>query len=351
MREAQGERSYDKDIDLLDIATEETALCKLFPKRTVSPQRFSSWDTTLMQKAWAAHFSLVFLVLAWGSMDNHDRKYLSVDPSSVPGACKRAFVDVFASSEEEEGALLCCSIDTGGLLGICDRTPPYLPLARRLSQLPEAWLLPLFPFLLRGLVRLLQYSQTTQQSSAWCRSELTSSSTLRRLTLSTACLLGRGVVLYFLFNMIEEGLVSQPDVDALCWYHEFLKHFQTPCSGRVFDFSDHVVLYFAQLVPVALSETLYCLTFPFWKRNSDNKVIPSVLVGGLLYLYFITFLGAYKTSAYFHTPGEIFTGLAVSLLIQMPLCLLQCSPRWSKARSFLYGQRNASYNTLLIQAR
>ena len=233
----------------------------------------------------------------------------------------------------------------------CPSQPAVLPFARRLSQFPEAWLLPIFPFLLRGLVRLFQAykSKSTQQSGAFSRSELSTSTTLRRLALSFFCLFCRGIVLYSFFNFLEELLVASPDDESPCWYKDFLKNFQTPCSGRVFDFSDHVVLYFAQLIPIALSETLYCLSFPFWK--AENRTMPALLVGGLVYLYFITFLGAYKTSAYYHTPAEIFLGLAVSLLLQIPLCLLQCSPDWKRARSFFYGQPTTNYDAFLIQAK
>ena len=211
-------------------------------------------------------------------------------------------------------------------------------------------MLPIFPFLIRGLVRLIQSFQSSQQSSTFSRSELSKSTTLRRLALSFSCLVFRGLVLYSFFNFLEHLLVPSPDSDAPCWYKDFLKHFQTPCSGRTFDFSDHVVLYFGQLLPVALSETLYCLSFPFWKP--ENKAVPRLLVGCLLYLYLVTFLGAYKTSAYYHTPLEIFLGLAVSLLLQVPLCLLQCSKQWQNLRSFFYGQqRSAGHDAFLIQAK
>lgn len=228
--------------------------------------------------------------------------------------------------------------------------PTYLPFARRLSQFPEAWLLPIFPFLLRGLHSLIRWAQGAQGTNRdLSLPGLLASTTLRRLAMAFFCLFCRGVVLYSFFNVVEHLVVSTPDSDEPCWYRDYLKQFQTPCSGRVFDFSDHVVLYFAQLIPTAMSETLYCVSNPFWKRG--NRVVPAVLVGGLLYLYFITLLGAYKTSAYYHTPAEIFTGWAVSLLVQVPFCLLQCSPSWGQVRSFLYPNGSTGYNTLLIHAR
>jgi len=232
----------------------------------------------------------------------------------------------------------------------CHPQPNYLIFASRLSQFPEAWLIPIGPLLLRGLLRLIQYLNGNLPVGESTLSSIPSfSTTVRRLTLYFSVLLARGVILYSFFNFIEHLIVATPSSDEPCWYQSFLKNFQTPCTGKQFDFSDHVVLYFAQLVPVALSETLYCLQVPFWKK--ENKVMPAVLIGGLGYLYFITFLGAYKTTAYFHTPAEIFTGFAVSLLVQIPLCLLQCSPKWRRVRSYFYGQPSAGYNTILIQAR
>lgn len=198
-------------------------------------------------------------------------------------------------------------------------------------------------------MRLIQYWRGTLPAgdSSWSGS--TSSTTFRRLVFYLSCLLFRGAILYSFFNFLEHLVVPTPSTDEPCWYRDFLKSFQTPCTGKTFDYSDHVVLYFAQLMPVALSETLYCLHVPFWRK--EHKMMPIAILGGLFYLYLITFLGAYKTSAYFHTPAEIFTGYAVSLLVQIPLCLLQCSPKLRKARKWLYGQPASGYNTLLIQAK
>ena len=59
----------------------------------------------------------------WFTLDWTNRKYISVDPSNVPGNCVRAFVDVLESSQAyDENALICCTTDQEGLFGICDRT-------------------------------------------------------------------------------------------------------------------------------------------------------------------------------------------------------------------------------------
>jgi len=116
------------------------------------------------------------------------------------------------------------------------------------------------------------------------------------------------------------------------------------------DFSDHVVLYFAQILPIALLEILHSFSRPYWltdgrltsRRSNvhDNKgalVVPIVLLLWLANLYIVTFLGAFKTAAYFHTGPEVFVGFLVSLLVQVPLCLLQCSPALSSWREYFFG--------------
>jgi len=213
-------------------------------------------------------------------------------------------------------------------------------------------LLPVFPLVLRGTIRCYQFlTSTLPQGETYFSSVPNSSTTCRRITLYLVCLIARGMILYSFFNIMEQLVVPKAESsdDEPCWYKEYLKSFQTPLSGKEFDFSDHVVLYFAQLIPVALSETVYALRAPFWRR--DNNIMPKILVAGLVYLYFITFLGAYKTSAYFHTPAEIFTGYGVSLLIQIPLCLLQCSPNWERSRAYFYGQPATGFNTMLISTK
>jgi len=65
-----------------------------------------SWVKT----AWTLHFVLAITVLGIGMRDNHQsRKYIPIFPPSRAGSdCDRAFLNVMASSEEEEGAIVCC---------------------------------------------------------------------------------------------------------------------------------------------------------------------------------------------------------------------------------------------------
>jgi hypothetical protein len=154
----------------------------------------------------------------------------------------------------------------------------------------------------------------------------------------------RGWILYLGFNELEDHFVTR--IRESCWYRDWLQDGQPECYGRVFDFSDHVVLYFGQLLPIALIEILHAVEFPYWTErkavpynlvHTFTQWQPLSLVAGVGYLYFLTYLGAYKTASFFHTGTEIFAGFAVSLLIHVPLCCLQCSERCARARRLFFG--------------
>ena len=152
--------------------------------------------------------------------------------------------------------------------------------------------------------------------------------------------------MYLAFDDIEELFVVVPDTP--CWYEAYLHSHYHQCQGRMLDFSDHVVLYFAQILPIALVEILHSFSVPYWTEVPRRKgglqghdmsglVVPVVLVLGLANLYLVTFLGAYKTAAYFHTGPEVFMGFVVSLVIQIPLFMLQCTTRCQKWRDYFFG--------------
>lgn len=140
----------------------------------------------------------------------------------------------------------------------------------------------------------------------------------------------RSYVLYLGFNELEDMLLTP--IDESCWYLHFLKEGTNQCYGRIFDFSDHVVLYYAQILPPALAEVAHVVYTRRW--NAYWFTVP--LVAYLLYLYLVTLAGAYKTACFFHTSFEIVTGFGVSLLISLPLCWLQCqSSAWGP---FFFGR-------------
>jgi hypothetical protein len=194
---------------------------------------------------------------------------------------------------------------------------------------------------------------------------------LRRFLLYFFIMNFRGWGLYIFLNNLQDALlvfsssIQSPNLlsssDNTCWYQMYLinpKHISKNCYGQDFDFSDHVVLFFGQILPVALFEVLFCFLVPLWssssssntrnsplgrlssslsnstntkKRNGSSiglmQFIPKsiryalflLLIGGFLYLNFITFIAVYHTAAYFHTATEVIVGYIVSLCIQLPL--------------------------------
>jgi hypothetical protein len=169
----------------------------------------------------------------------------------------------------------------------------------------------------------------------------------RRLCFYVFLMNFRGWALYVGLNKLEDHVVTR--VPTTCWYRDWLREGQSDCYGRRFDFSDHVVLYFGQILPIALVEVLHALEQPYWTqprvafRNHGSGQsagfhwLPFSLVSALVYLHFVTYLGAYKTSSFFHTGSEVFAGFLVSLLIQVLFWLLQCHERFARARVFFFG--------------
>jgi hypothetical protein len=151
--------------------------------------------------------------------------------------------------------------------------------------------------------------------------------------------------------MIEEHFVSAARTN--CWYESLLHQNYSSCQGQVSDFSDHIVLYFAQILPIPFMEVLHSLVHPFWNTisgtsstgvagtsfriASSSAMVPILLISGLFYLYIVTFMGAYKTATYFHTTPEIINGFVISLLVQIPLFLMQCTTHMERAREYFFG--------------
>ena len=223
-----------------------------------------------------------------------------------------------------------------------------LPLADRLAKFPEAWFIPLLPVLFRIFYRLFQKLLCVVSSPLTSRFEavLYFSYSVRRICLYIMLLNFRGWVLYVLFNAIEDSYRSR--VDNNCWYNtDWLTTEESACLNKAFDFSDHVVLYYAQILPISLVETIYAFQYPYWSvmderanrlcvlfRGVRQFAVPVLLAGSHIYLQFITAAGAYKTAAYFHTPGEVISGFVVSLLVALPLMCLQT--KWRTARAFFF---------------
>jgi hypothetical protein len=177
----------------------------------------------------------------------------------------------------------------------------------------------------------------------------------RRLCLYVFLMNFRGWALYIGFNRLEGKLVTPSPEN--CWYRDWLREGQSQCHGQAFDFSDHVVLYFGQILPIALIEVMHALEQPYWTERSSFRSInnnpniasthflPISLVAGLLYLHFVTYVGAYTTTSYFHTFPEVCAGFIISLLIHVPMGILQCHERCAGARDFFFGSSAPSTST------
>jgi hypothetical protein len=139
-----------------------------------------------------------------------------------------------------------------------------------------------------------------------------------------------------------------------CWYEPFLRRSSASIhlvvkendvcfSHRVFDFSDHMVLYYAQILPIATAEVLYqlvgmiLLQRPARMHNrissssSSQQQRPGTTLWwyGILitcyvgYLLVIVAHAAYMTASYFHTASEVYVGWMVSWLVSVPLAMVQ----------------------------
>mmetsp|Transcript_16212 Transcript_16212/g.22849 ORF Transcript_16212/g.22849 Transcript_16212/m.22849 type:complete len:228 (-) Transcript_16212:118-801(-) len=207
---------------------------------------------------------------------------------------------------------------------------------------------------------LLQWLFNCIQSKRICLSfgsgggESSSSSMwMRRLGFYILVLNFRGFVLFLGANALEELIITSSSLSPTtgCFYDEMLKSHQSSCYGSQFDFSDHVVLYLAQILCIPLVETLHYILalkhdnittrrpssytndnnhndkrLHHQPQHSSGTLHVLIMVSCLLYLYVITLMGIYKTTMYFHTPLEILVGYMISLSIQLPLAYLQCYP-------------------------
>ena len=194
----------------------------------------------------------------------------------------------------------------------------------------------------------------------------------RRLGLYISIMCIRGFVLYQVLNKAEGLLRSSPPAFA-CWYQDWLRPNQGNCHGRPFDFSDHIVLYFAQLVPIGMMETLDILftkSIPALMRRvgsglsfTDLESVSrysaskssrgryyqdpgqhkrtTVIALVLIYLYAITMWSAHRTAAYFHTAGEVLAGYMVSMLVQLPLYYI-ATPTAQHWRMWFFGAGGTS---------
>jgi hypothetical protein len=321
---------------------------------------FYAWQPWLIF-CWICHFMLSILVLFWGGIHNHDTKYIPINVEALKdeynNSCSKGFVNVFSSSMDDPRALVCCSNNVSGSLGtledgVCQPSHWLFFISKRLARFPEAWLLPLFPLFVRLVVQTIQ-KQNSASISVSIPSHNNSNDiqyrlARRRLYLYVGLIQFRGWILYLLFDKVEEWVVAT--AGRGCWYETLLHENYSSCQGRGSDFSDHVVLYFAQILPVALVEVLHSFAEPYWNERITStcstsssllrippQIVPTFLIAGVVYLYAVTFMGAYKTAVYFHTWPEILNGYLISLLVQVPMCLVQCTTLLDPIREYFFG--------------
>ena len=67
------------------------------------------------------------------------------------------------------------------------------------------------------------------------------------------------------------------------------------------------------------------------------ELISIILITGLIYLYIVAFIGTYNTAAYFHTRLEVAIGFAISIIVQIPLFLMQSTSLMGDARDYFFS--------------
>ncbi|MGK3741401.1 MAG: hypothetical protein ACI90V_008254 [Bacillariaceae sp.] len=322
---------------------------------------------------WIFHFAASILIIAWTglSQSGEDHKYIPADVNALIGEdgnkgssqCRKAYVDVYASSIDE---LICCMSanddDDDDDDGICRSMPWYLYLVKRLARFPEAILIPLFPLLVRGIYYLVTQCQqrrgvvvaSSSDSVEFKRQQEINTLTRRRFFLYIGLTQIRWWVLHLLFGAIEYQIVVHVagggDDDNGCWYDSLLRGGNhNSCKGKAFDYSDHIVLYWAQILPIVFTETLFSFVAPFWRTTTTAtatttkllktvRLVPTILIIGVIYIYIISFVGTYNTVAYYHTFPEVIVGYLISLLIQIPLFLIQCTSLMENVRDYFFGR-------------
>lgn len=208
-------------------------------------------------------------------------------------------------------------------------------------------------------------------------------SSLKRLLLYVAIMQFRGWVLYAFLDKVENFLVkiftwkNLLGIDlsgnsTTCWYSSHLLRNDSCNTGKEFDFSDHVVFFFAHSLSIMVFEALFWFSFPCCDDNGSengktvaknngkdqsltlnpyprkrftsygnilafcvNVILPVPLMLAFCYVNIIVMMSIRSTAAYFHTFGEVVVGYGISLVVQVPFGLILCSEEWATVRSFL----------------
>jgi len=287
------------------------------------------------KQMWCVHFFLCISVMLWGMWHNGGRKLVSAGPQlDMQEECRKTYINALATSLEEPGSTICCNDESVMTSLLCTKQLP--PGERRLTRFPDALLIPLIPILLRGLYFLL-FGDPEEKWSGY----------VWRFGFYILLIAYRTFGLYVLADRIEDALVTPIQE---CWYLSYAR--RPSCHGREFDFSDHTVLFYGQILPIVLTEVLhswYAVMIDGSKESigssssssssskTRRRIVSWILSLGAAYLYVITLLEEFRTASYFHTRWETWVGFLLSLSIPLPLAFLQCWPTWGKARNLLFG--------------
>ncbi|KAL7467281.1 hypothetical protein ACHAXS_007527 [Conticribra weissflogii] len=149
------------------------------PSETGDLQRFRRHRTSL---AWVftAHFLFLFCVVLLGIIYNGGkRKFIPVDTKGLTSLlvslnrleegmfCRKAYVNVHSSSFEDEFSAICCTGHENTFSNpyesnLCSPKTPFfslsmgqLPFSKSLTRMPEAWIFPLLPIVIRLGYQLL----------------------------------------------------------------------------------------------------------------------------------------------------------------------------------------------------
>jgi hypothetical protein len=359
-----------------------------------------------------------------------------LDPSIIAPHCAKAYANVHSASMDHPYALVCCTDDnsssdkTEGFWSfLSSHTGSYEAalcsdkagsvFGMKLSSFPSAWILPLIPLLLRMIIIAYQrvlHKVPCKDNNTW--------GVQRRFILYFFIMNFRGWALYILLNNLEDVVLewmssqyfqtkdSASDATIVagtstdmhgskqsptCWYQDYLYYENQrakACYGQEFDFSDHVVLFFGQILPVAIFEILFCILVPLWNASpgddcatedgddvadegeSSPLVAPQQTIGinnysltserrvkrqnsrcssgeamfgyaaqillfmGFLYLNVMTFMAVHHTASYFHTANEVVVGYVISLCVQLPLGYLILHMPKTKTRPVNDGENH-----------
>lgn len=78
-----------------------------------------------IRKIWIAHFSSGLLVLMFSMICNGGRKYISVNPKKGEMICQKLYVNVYSSSANEPGSMICCVPSSSDLHNNLERMKSY----------------------------------------------------------------------------------------------------------------------------------------------------------------------------------------------------------------------------------